>query len=397
MTEAIALYHPFIHFRDEEWLKSAALYWPKMTRIVPPDFELRDSDVVKRLRDELEFVRNVTPVKASSEVAPLFGTFLAEHESSLRDRYGVDKADDWKPDPITRQREGLSDADTSIEARLAHIYASKFPPGLLNQLFQAGLAVHARRDWEWIGVHPKLAEVYMAALTEQVAHDEHLQPVTDGALSHVAVSGWTMDRLAEALLDEPGLARRPRPDEETSALLAFVAIGAVRPKGDNVDVEKIIRIRKRYERERGAFADEVERLATALNESLASVEDVGALEAHLGAAYDATLGQQLSDLKMMIHDVGLDAAFGVMDVKLVVPPALASAAAIGGITLNPVVALGGAVAIGFGKLTRSLHRRTAAVLRDSPAAYLLRIDRELPPKSLLQRIGARFSRFIRDV
>ena len=31
----IGLYHPFIHFKDDDWLKLSALYWDRMARIVP--------------------------------------------------------------------------------------------------------------------------------------------------------------------------------------------------------------------------------------------------------------------------------------------------------------------------------------------------------------------------
>ena len=38
------LYYPYFHVRDERWLKVAALYWPKIVRIVPADYQTRDSD-----------------------------------------------------------------------------------------------------------------------------------------------------------------------------------------------------------------------------------------------------------------------------------------------------------------------------------------------------------------
>ena len=34
----IGLYHPFIHFKDDAWLKLSALYWDRMARIVPPSY-----------------------------------------------------------------------------------------------------------------------------------------------------------------------------------------------------------------------------------------------------------------------------------------------------------------------------------------------------------------------
>ncbi|WP_406365616.1 hypothetical protein [Streptomyces sp. NBC_00645] len=42
MLDQIGLYYPHIHCRNEEWLKTAALYWPQLARVVPADYDLRD-------------------------------------------------------------------------------------------------------------------------------------------------------------------------------------------------------------------------------------------------------------------------------------------------------------------------------------------------------------------
>jgi hypothetical protein len=206
-----------------------------------------------------------------------------------------------------------------------------------------------------------------------------------------------MSRLAQALLNEPALKSKSRPKGQISAALAFVAIRAVYPKDRSIDVEKIIQIRRRYERERRLFAVEAQRLAAELKNELADARDPGEFQAKLGVAYDATLRDQLQDLERAIKDVKVDAGFGAMNMKLSVPAVLVSAAAIGGFTLNPIVALGGAVALGLAGLTRSQHQRTAKLMAESPAAYLLRIDRELAPVTLLDHIRAGFSRFVHGV
>jgi hypothetical protein len=396
MLETIALYYPYIHFRDDAWLKVAALYWPRISRIVPTDYPVRDSETVRRLAGELDLVHNYSPDDAAIKVGRLFGKFLEQHEASLRDRYGVDKADDWAADPVTIQRMGLPEGDHSHIAKLAHIYAPKFDRKLLAYLLDAGLAVRARGQ-EWIGVNPKFGDVYMTALAEEIAHDRGFQPIAEKELTHIGVSGWTVARLAQALLDEPALKSKSRPKGQISAGLAFVALRAVYPKDRSIDVEKIIQIRQRYERERRLFAVEAQRLATELKEELVDAHDPGEFQAKLGVAYDRTLRDQLQDLETAIKDVKEDAGFGAMNIKLNVPVALVSAAAVGGFTLNPIVALGGAVALGLAGLTRSQHHRTAKIMAESPAAYLLRIDRELAPATLLDHIRVGFSRFVHGV
>src|SRR4051812_24808737 len=46
-----ALYYPFIHVRDEAWLKATLLYFPCLFRMVPPGFELNDSPLAKLLSE----------------------------------------------------------------------------------------------------------------------------------------------------------------------------------------------------------------------------------------------------------------------------------------------------------------------------------------------------------
>lgn len=55
----IGLYYPFIHFKDDDWLKVSALYWNRMARIVPHSYVKaseqvvleRDSEVTRQLID----------------------------------------------------------------------------------------------------------------------------------------------------------------------------------------------------------------------------------------------------------------------------------------------------------------------------------------------------------
>ncbi|GHH50488.1 hypothetical protein [Lentzea cavernae] len=48
---SIAFYYPNIHVRDDTWLKYAAMYWPKITRLVPDGYRTADSPTA------VEFVR----------------------------------------------------------------------------------------------------------------------------------------------------------------------------------------------------------------------------------------------------------------------------------------------------------------------------------------------------
>jgi hypothetical protein len=56
----VALYFPYVNLPEDAWVKAAALIWPQMGRIRPRGYyDLRDSETVKKLRDELGFIIDV--------------------------------------------------------------------------------------------------------------------------------------------------------------------------------------------------------------------------------------------------------------------------------------------------------------------------------------------------
>src|SRR5437764_4809435 len=87
----IGLYYPYIHFRDESWLKLAALYWDRMDRIVSSVgiTGQEDSDNVKRLIDA-QFVRSYLPREVDvKEVSDAFIELVKQHEEELHQYYAI--------------------------------------------------------------------------------------------------------------------------------------------------------------------------------------------------------------------------------------------------------------------------------------------------------------------
>jgi len=70
-----ALYYPYINIRNEKWLKTAALFYKGIDRIVPESFAPKDSDTIRALIDSDGFVRNVDPRRAARNVAYYFKDF----------------------------------------------------------------------------------------------------------------------------------------------------------------------------------------------------------------------------------------------------------------------------------------------------------------------------------
>ena len=100
MSGHIGLYYPFIHFRDESWLKLTSLYWDRMGRIVPEGYSLRDNDTVRQFKDS-GYIRNFHPGGAQARPGLAFRELLAAHGDQLRERYGLHLSANWPDDPAT--------------------------------------------------------------------------------------------------------------------------------------------------------------------------------------------------------------------------------------------------------------------------------------------------------
>jgi uncharacterized protein DUF6236 len=228
MKNYIGLYYPLIHFKDDAWIKLTALYWDKMARIVPRGYRTSDSDTVKRLADESDFIENVYAGFSSYDLK-LDSTFiqlLQEHEKELRAHYGVATQNSWRDDPQTR-----AEAPPGTNDKLAYIYIEKMSPNLTRSFVNTGLAI---ADWHVdehgdqievgrVGMHPNLRFVYMTALAEELAASRGYHPVTDETLGHLAVTGCTLERLAQALLGKVSISGPAPTEQEIEVNMATIA------------------------------------------------------------------------------------------------------------------------------------------------------------------------------
>ena len=87
-SQRIGLYYPYLHFSDS-WLKVAALYWPRMGRITPPQIPLSDSSTVGALSDELDFTVNVEPGSAAEELTSVLTSAVEAYYNEFQDRYSI--------------------------------------------------------------------------------------------------------------------------------------------------------------------------------------------------------------------------------------------------------------------------------------------------------------------
>jgi Family of unknown function (DUF6236) len=407
MPANIGLYHPYIHFRDDAWLKRSALYWSRMARIVPQSYTRnresavleRDSDVTRALIDQCDYVVNIPPTEVSYPVSSVFTTLLVRYAKPLREKYDVTRAAEWPPDPVTSRYAQLRNPS------LAYVHSSKLDRSLINQLQATRLAVeHNENGHLWVGMHPRLAQVYMAALAEEAARVNTFSPTTPEPVDHVAALGWGLDRLTAALLGERRIfdvidaerrsarghrARRPgaeradadqdadvgRPvedrvvDPEVPAMLALISVSCPVPADtDALSVAQIVKVRDQYGPELSRFQEFV---STFVKQQLLDLDpaiaDPGAVRAHLQVAYEQQIRPMVDDLRRVLHGRGIDTVQAVMGTSVVVPPVLQP------FEVPDPVALSAAAVFSLLPVLRARRQAAQQAYRDSPVAYLLRL------------------------
>lgn len=365
MTEATklvdrgALYYPFIHVRDEKWLKATLLCFPFVDRMVPEGYEVNDGDVAaffarkegrwgrtmlgRRDLDDpaTEHARSVLLQKLREDVVAL----------DLRERFS---------------RKGAKDGPYSDGENAFQIHEYKFGGALLEFLLEHDLAWPptnpVRGNARWWAVHPVLGEAIMSTNAVALAKAHDLEIVTSDGPIHQGLLGSTAAEVYDILVRRQvfGL---PRPDtEKVNDLLQFVIVSAF--DLDRLSLDDIAEMN----RERS----DLSALKAAL---LARVEDVGAVPDKevwndLLAVRAREVVEEWGDRKSILHRVSrADAKELAGEFKSVLQD-VAPAAVTGGATAALVGALPGlAVGIIFGAVSVIRNWREAQL----PYRFLSRL------------------------
>jgi Family of unknown function (DUF6236) len=390
----MGLYYPYVHFRDERWLKLAALYWPRMARIATPGYPTHDSELVRRLSGELGFVVNVSPVSACSAVAAPFTDLIGSLGPAELARWRVTSTGPYEPDdlapvsqvPVVASEElpvisapmghhaGVSQSDGG---RLSAVHESEVSGVLRANLIAADLARPVRE--EWLAVHPELAWLYKCRLTEEVARRNRLAATTDQLPAYAALAGAAMPATPMA---------SPVPAVPASAgietAFGLLAVSAVIPADlDLIPAEKIIEARRRFGRQFDRWREHVDGLGAAVAGQLRAVESPEVLAAYLDDAVRQYSTAAVEDLRSGLTAIGLDMADQTINSRFEVPAGLAIAMA-----AQPHVAAAAGIAAGAVAIRRAGSSKARAASQ-APAAYPAQRPRN-PHSADLDNLGDPF-------
>ncbi|MFB7577277.1 DUF6236 family protein [Streptomyces sp. NPDC056165] len=363
---SIALYYPWMHFQDSDWLKLALLSWERIVRLRPRNVD-RDNEVVREIRGESDLLQDIAPSTHDLEtVAAAFFELLGDEGPIARYKAVRALAADvaWVP---------VSNSLPPRAVQLLWIYCggtgTKISDELRRQLLEAEVAYQRDNLDPWVGLHPKLGSVYLTALADTVARHNALSPVTDDLRMHHAVGA--LDHLAD-LLDQPVT----RAFQDTRAAYVHLSLRAViRPERiAAVPVSRLVSFRQRYAPELAAFRAHIDSLATEL-EQIAVVENAEIAQAHLQALYERTTKPQLDELRQALRAFGIESTVGILGLKV-------DLGAVSGTALGALAASGGHPAVGATAVALTVVPYIAGRLKTrqqqrsgSPVAYLLAAER----------------------
>lgn len=429
----IGLYYPWIRFYDDAWVKLATLYWDKLGRIVPPSsddyYRPLDSDTVRQLIDELGFIENFKPSNDDIEaVTRMFVALLRRHRNTLIEEYSLALQTDWLKDPanVILVRNAYADwaqilvhgSNPSRKLTRNHDIpkfdpSSEFDPSsayisadlsyfLYEELHSMGLAeqvIDEQSAREWVALHPTLAFIYMEALASQMASVRQFYPVTDNIRDHLAASGYTLERLTQALLPSndnlPHLARASLESYEIGQQMATIALRSILPHDiASLPIKKIIQLRRQHRTELTTFQTHIHDFVASMGK-LQEINDPGALKAHLEVEYEKTLKPELEDLRKCLKSLAIDTVTGIMNVRVMLPALITSVGSLMHLApINPIVAGTGAVVFSAFPVIREKQKEAKQEMLSSPAAYLLYVQEGLEPATIASQVAQYARRFI---
>lgn len=383
--ERPGLYFPFIHIRDESWLKSAALYFPSVRRLVPHGYLKHDTPTAKAFFDA-EILQDEDPQRWIDGATWNLLRTLKANTRLLSRHYSVRQAQKTWTGEVWG--EGAEDGRTGA---LGWIHVTKFQPEVLNYLADRGLAMLGRSDsrWNleqpgdpWVGLHPVLAGAYMTALATRVSEDEFFHPMTDQLDLRVATPNSDVQAALRLLLGRREASPRKR-DFATEGVNTYImlAMQYARPRNlDGIAAEKIIQCRTDLKEELVTFR----RYVDSQQEELAELAAIPVKERRLeefARHVEQTIEMPLQKLERGLRLFKLEPVRSLVLTSSFAAPVIAEPI-LHSFGATPREGLATGVAAAIGTAWWSVRENRADVRESSPVAYLLDVNDALTPLTL---------------
>jgi hypothetical protein len=392
------LYFPYIHVRDDNWLKTAALYWPTVRRLVPDRHQTRDSPTA-RVFAEAGVLGSEDPRTLLATAGLDLLMALRANADELASRYRVVPGDGPAHVDHDTARGVFVPAG---HKHLGWVHLDKFPFGAVDMLVGHGLAVRGRDSapsvdseqdpaWSdygydhypaetWIGLHPAVAGAYMTALVGRFSERGNFQPITDQDDLRAAVPHRDITEALQILVGE---ASRP-PSREGLDRYVALSVQAVAPADlSMVPPDKILECREKLQGELETFRNHVAKQADELAQIAAIPVEHRKLET-FNEHVEKHVKKPLEDLERGLALLRLPTTRTMLTANSFAAPAGVAAAT--NLLDQPVIAAGVETVAVVGTAWWTGVRHDRKKLRtESEVSYLLGVREQLTPKTLANR------------
>ena len=350
-----ALYYPYIHLRDSNWIKVAALYYDKISRIVPGDFNPSDQNIVNVLQDKLDLFEFVNPQDTAEKLAPGFIDFARKNLSSAKKREII-----------------LSKLQRAIpQESWFRIHPGKMTRSLSKTLRDLKLAKESPSDPSGdFDLEPITGALYMTFLAKRIADDRSLPIVTDDPVYQPLIYQPTRLEMKSNI---------PEAKRDKGFALASLVIETAIPQNiQDVPIESIVKFRKNHESERQNFFNGI----TTLAKELEKIEDQRAIEGVL-AKNRAKVEQSVKSLESAMRSSNITCTATLFSLSI---PAWIKIAGIASLGISQPILAGGALLMAASLSLAKWHTDIKKAKNDNLYSYVLSLKRDLNVNSFMRQL-----------
>ena len=215
--DRIALYYPYIHVRNINWLKSTLLCFPQVRRMVPKGYTLRDREEIQAFCEE---IGPHGPLLSVEEISPDDGdnqSAVSQARTRLRQRLEAETAE-------LQHKFSRAESMKHFAPDEFQIYTGKLG-GLMEYLLETNLAWRSdkRADpEEWLCVHPALGDAIMATIAMALAKSKGLDLVTSEQSVYLSSIEVDEEHIYDRLLGRPVEATVPTSADQVDDLAQLI-------------------------------------------------------------------------------------------------------------------------------------------------------------------------------
>ena len=369
MSFGHALYYPHINLTNKNWVKHALLFWDNISRIVPQSVEPSDGEDIIKIKYESGFIKDYRPERWDTSHA--FQEFtrelrpIIESDHFFHDRFFERERHrrNYERDYHDRRRFFSEMVQTSG----TYIHVEKMEPRLKEYLFELGLAVPGQYEWEdWVKIDNEIGLLYMTYFAKSISKNKSLPIVTDVEQS------FSASLYFESPINSDY-------NNQFEYKLGNLLIETIVPKNINdVPLDKILDIRRKYDGERTAFFNEVSNLSN----SIIGLDSGSALKDALNH-HSKIILRETKHLEQLYNTHKIETASKFLSISL--PTTIASLTEYVPNEAKPFVMAGGLI---FGLvLGANAVKKEKLELKENPKSYLLNLKSELSGGDIFNRVN----------